>query len=482
MNKRLAILPLLLILAAPASVLPVEKTVEESLALISGQAAYEYCRTLASETFAGRLTGSPGYEAAARWAVAKFEAWGLAAPQGGFLQAFPAPCTQVDSGSLTLTIAGKEKQLQAGKEFLPLLFSDSGRASGQIIFAGWGISAPELGYDDYAGVDARGKFVLCFRGAPKKEAARFQHHDEHRVRMQTARAKGALGLIYIYPEVQANPNGDRLENFLPAMISEAVADTILEAKGVKAADLKKDLQAYGVPISFPLEASIDLEVKARHFPAATGYNVVAAIPGGDPGLQGECIVLGAHLDGCGRHLGILFPGADDNASGSAVVMEVARVFAASGQRPQRTLVFVLFGGEEMGLLGSRHFAAHVPAPFRKIVAMFNFDMEGEGDRAFATYSPEPAALKKAIAEADRQVRILSGTREIKEVGVRSSDYAPFFLQGIPCAGFFSNGPHLAYHQEGDSIFRINPDILGAISRLAFLSVRSLASKPGFVMD
>lgn len=475
-NLMLAAALAALVLFAPAADTPAAGGPAAALDAISGASAYGLCRTMAGEAFSGRFTGSAGYEAAAGWAAGTFKEWGLAAPEGGFLQPFPAPHSLVDRARMVVAVAGKERELEAGKDFLPMLFSASGNASGPAVFVGWGISAPELGYDDYAGVDVRGKFVVCFRGVPRPDDKRFQHHDEHRVRMQAARRKGALGLIYVYPEVQANPNGELLEHFFPAEISETAADAILKPMDVKAAELKKDLLAYRVPISFPLDARIDLEVEARFFPAAVGRNIVGFLPGSDPALAGECVVLGAHFDGCGRHLGILFPGADDNASGSAVVMEIARALAASGLRPRRSLAFVLFGGEEMGLLGSNHFAAHLPAPFRRVDAMFNLDMEGEGDRAFASYSAEPAALRQAIERSDARLRILSGSRELREVGVRSSDFAPFFLQGVPCAAFYSSGPHLAYHQAGDTIFRINPDILGAIARLTLLSAWDWADR------
>ena len=470
MMKSIGWLAGILALSWPAlgAVPQLEPKLARGLAAIDAHAAYEYCRTLAGQRFDGRLSGSPGYAAAARWASEKFEDWRLEAPEGGFLQSFASPFTQVDKAEMTLVVAGKESKLQAGKDFLPLLFSSSGRASGTVVFAGWGISAPDLGYDDYAGADVRGKFVLCFRGTPDADK-RFQQHDEHRVRMAVARDRGALGLIYIYPDVQANPNGEPLENFLPAMISEAAADLLLEPMKVSVLELKKDLQTYGVPITFACDARIDLAVEARHFADGSGSNVVAYIQGSDPRLREEYVVLGAHLDGCGRHLGILFPGADDNASGCAVVMEVARAFTAARIRPRRSIAFVLFGGEEMGLLGARHFAQHLPAPIKKISAMFNFDMEGEGDRAWVQLSQEPAALKADIEKADASVQIMAGSSFFKGVGVRSSDFAPFFLQGIPCAAFYSNGPHLHYHAAGDSIFRINPEILGAIGRLAFLS-------------
>ncbi|HEX7503617.1 MAG TPA: M28 family peptidase [Acidobacteriota bacterium] len=471
MRKNIALLAGIVSLSWPVfcAVPQLEPKLARGLAAIDGHAAYESCRTLAADRFEGRLSGSPGYTAAARWAALKFEDWGLEAPAGGFLQPFSSPYTLVDKAEMSFAVAGKESKLQPGKDFLPLLFSAPGRVSGAVVFAGWGISAPELGYDDYAGVDVRGKFVLCFRGTPDADDKRFQHYDEHRVRMRAARDKGALGLIYIYPEVQANPNGEFLENFMPAMISEAAADLLLEPRKVKALELKKTLQTYGVPITFALDARVDFLVEARHFADGIGYNVAAYLQGSDPRLRDEYVILGAHLDGCGRHLGILFPGADDNASGSAVVMELARAFSTARIRPRRSILFVLFGGEEMGLLGATHFAQHLPAPIKKISAMFNFDMEGEGDRAFAQLSQEPAALKADIERADASVQIIDGSSFFKGVGVRSSDFAPFFLQGIPCAAFYANGPHVQYHANGDSIFRINPDILGAIGRLAFLS-------------
>lgn len=454
-----------------------EGGLRQAVDAVSGLNAYEYCRELAGDAFAGRLSGSPGYEAAARWAAARFAAWGLQAPDGGYLQEFSSPCSEIEAATMTLTAKnGETTKLEAGKDFLPLLFSDSGQAGGEAVFVGWGISAPELGYDDYAGIDVRGRFAVCFRGTPDPGQKGFQRHDEHRTRMAVAQRRGARGLIYIYPEVQANPNGDLQEKFFPAEISEAVADRILEPLRLKAAELKKDLLAYRVPISFPLGVRVDLEVKARHFAAARGFNVVALLPGSDPGLRGEWLVLGAHLDGCGRHLGILFPGADDNASGSALVLEVARALAVAPARPKRTLAFVLFGGEEMGLLGSSHFAAHLPAGCGKISAMFNFDMQGAGDRAFVSVTPEPAALRAAIEAADRDAGLVAGTREIRQVGVRSSDHAPFFLMGVPCAAFYSNGPHLGYHQAGDSIFRINPAILEAIARLALASAWNWADR------
>jgi hypothetical protein len=361
------------------------------------------------------------------------------------------------------------------KDFLPLLYSDSGDRTAGTVFAGWGISAPEIGYDDYAGLDVKGKFVLCFRGTPDRDP-KYVHHDEHRTRMATARDKGALGIIYIYDEIASNPNGDFLEGFTPAMIGLKVMDALLKEVDSTSADLRKSLQTWKRPVSFPLKARIRLAVQSRHFPQAVGYNVVGYIEGSDPKLRRECVVIGGHFDHCGTHMGLLFPGADDNASGSASVMQAGKAFAALARKPKRSVVVALFGGEELGLQGSTWFVDHVPGPFDKVAGMLNFDMTGEGDGLWGAVAAEPADFKKSIEMADASVKILRGLGVISGVGVRGSDFAPFFLGGIPAASFGSNGPHLAYHQTGDTIYRINPDIMADAAKLAFLAAHAWADR------
>jgi Zn-dependent M28 family amino/carboxypeptidase len=203
---------------------------------------------------------------------------------------------------------------------------------------------------------------------------------------------------------------------------------------------------------------------------------VGYVEGSDPELKKECLVYGAHFDHCGLHMGLLFPGANDNASGSAVVMDIAQAFSQLKKRPRRSVVFVLFGGEEMGLQGSTYFTDHIPAPFESVGAMFNFDMVGEGDGLGCSLSPEPEILKEVLDKADGRVNILRRTRFFRGVGVRGSDFAPFYQKGIPCFSFASNGPHLAYHLSGDTIYRINPEILADTARLAFLAGAYLADR------
>jgi Zn-dependent M28 family amino/carboxypeptidase len=294
--------------------------------------------------------------------------------------------------------------------------------------------------------------------------------------MRTALDRGALGIVYIYDEIASNPNGDLLKGFTPAEISPKVMDAILKETGSTTADLQKALTTWKRPVSFSLRAKIRLAVASRHFPEATGYNVVGVIEGSDPKLRRECVVIGGHFDHTGAHMGLLFPGADDNASGSASCMVAGKALAGLARKPKRSIVIALFGGEELGLQGSTWFADHVPGPFDKVVGMFNFDMTGEGDGLWGAASADPAGFRQALEEAGRTVKALRGLGTIRNVGVRGSDFAPFFNKGIPAASLGSNGPHLAYHQTGDTVYRINPDITADAAKVAFLAAFAWADR------
>jgi len=493
-KKRLSFLsPLISILfifspISPSNTPELEPHLKKALNAFDSFLPYELVKIMASPEMAGRLTGHEGYTRAARWAASKFKDWGLKPFDSrlGYLQPYPSPYTIIDEARMKLHLPSgegsgsqkefKEIELSLESDFLPLLFSSSGQKTAELVFVGWGISAPELNYDDYAGVDVKGKFVLCFRGTPDPTRREFQFHDEHRTRMKVAKERGALGLIYIYPEVLANPNGDWLADFMPAMISEKTADLIFREINSSSAEIKKALETFKRPISFPLKSRLSYSVSSRHFPEGVGYNVIGWVEGSDPRLKKEAIIVGAHFDHCGQHLGLLFPGANDNASGSAVVMAMAKAFASITPRPKRSVMFVLFGGEEMGLQGSTYLSQNLPAGFEKVVAMFNYDMTGEGDGAFCGLSAEPPELKEVLERANKEVNIIKGMRIIREVGVRSSDFAPFFRLGIPVVSFSSNGPHLAYHQTGDTIFRINPEIMARLAQVSFLAIYLLANR------
>jgi len=446
---------------------------------ITAQDAYDYCKTLSAARFAGRYTGTEGFTASAKWVANKFKEWRLKPinKKEGYLQSFPYPYTIIDKGEMTLLLAEKkseeqkeisfkEVRLEPQNDFFPILFSDSGSNTVEVTFAGWGISAPELGYDDYAALDVKGKFVLLFQGTPDPEDNRYQKYSTMLSRVKTAKEKGALGILYIYSKDVISYPGSKewIKDFCSIVISEKVVDMILKEKGITFAELKKDLQTYRIPLSFPLNSKISYRIESRHFPDGIGYNVVGYVEGSDPRLKKEYLLMLAHLDHTGQHMGFLFAGAHDNASGSAVVMEVAEAFSKLEKKPKRSLIFILFGAEEGGLMTSKYFAEHIPPQFEKVDAIFNFDMVGVGDGASCSHNSIPEELKKVFEESDKSVKIL------KEMRLRKP--RPGSEIGVPHLSFVSDGGHTTYpyyHRTTDTIFRINPDVMADIARLAFLS-------------
>lgn len=479
--------------------------VKKGLDTIQWQDVYSYDKALTSEEFAGRYTGTPGHYAMAKWVAGKFKEWGLAPinPKDGYLQSFPSPYTTVDKAEMSVFLPVKEEakkeekkgdfppfekeapakpavlkeeQLKIAEDFLPYISSGTGEATAELVFVGWGISAPEEGYDDYAGIDVKGKIVLTFSGSPFTDEEK--SYEFRRSARLKAKEKGAVGFLTI-AKPTGHPNGERwIEGFPSALLSEEVADRILAERKFNVADLKKDLQKYNRPISFPLQAKIHLAVVSQHHADGVGVNIVGILPGSDPTLKEECVIVGAHGDHLGKIGDILFPGADDNASGSAVVMEIAQAFAATKPRPRRSVVFALFGGEEIDIVGARYMAEHLPAPFKKVSLVINFDMVGEGSGARASCSPKPEELKQVILAADKQVKIISGEIRMsdpKRIG--GTDHTAFaVLLKCPTAAFFSNGPHLYYHEPKDTIYRVNPDIMAQIARLAYLTAVQWADR------
>ncbi len=448
------------------------------LSPVRGEDVYAWCKYLARPEFAGRLTGTDEYAQAARWAGDRFKEWGLRPvdSKAGFVTPFPCAYTLIDAAEMTIipppaapgaTERSGEKKLVTRKDFLPYFFSGAGSLEAEVVFAGWGISAPELGYDDYAGLDVKGKFVVCFQGAPPSMAKSLAPVNRHRVRQKTARAKGAAGIFYIQSELVGSTNGEWDTAFFPGLISSGTADLLFAERGMNSAKTLEALKAFERPLSFALKSKIRYRVEARHFDKATGYNVACYIPGSDPGLRGEVLVIGGHLDHLGRHLGEVYPGANDNASGSATVLGLARVFQKLPRHPKRTIIFVLFGGEEMGLLGSSHFVDHLPPFVTKVEAMFNFDMNGVGEGLTVYITPGADDLRDALNQADAKAKILRDVLEVNVKNPSGSDYASFVLKDVPILSFFSNNFEAKYHVPEDTIDQINPKIMEALANEAF---------------
>ncbi|NIM15024.1 MAG: M20/M25/M40 family metallo-hydrolase [Candidatus Aminicenantes bacterium] len=436
---------------------------------------------LSSEPYQGRLTGTEGYNKAARFAADYFEKYGILTVFNDYMQSFPISYTKVYESTLKIYIEdreGKEEVIEGVyfKNYYPLNFSGSGDVKGEIVFAGYGMTAPEFGVDDYKGIDVKGKIVMVIKGVPKaKEGENWQKYDDHRFRTKNARDHGAAGFIYIYDD-RANPNGNYLEGFPMVSITTELADKLLAANNLNTKQLKEALNARkneGKNHSYATGITAHITINSENF-QGMARNVVGYIPGSDPVLKDEYIVIGSHLDHCGMWP-ILTPGADDNASGSAAVLTAARALATYKQKPRRSVLFILFAGEEVRLLGSSYFVSHLPSQIKKIKFVINMDMVGAGPDMFIlrlkNYPEFQQLMEKASILFDLK-SVIKGNKVTKPRGT-GADHAPFVVKGIPAVSVFSSsGDHHGYHTNTDTIYWITPkiteDIVRIVSYTAFL--------------
>jgi aminopeptidase YwaD len=454
----------------------------------------------------GRGAGTPGADRAAAYLATEFRRAGLrpAGGAGGFLQPFEvltgvhlAPGT-----ALEVRPAGVPAQhFAAERQFLPLAVSEDGDVTGEVVFAGYGITAPPVGYDDYAGLDVRGKIVLVMTGEPRETdpQAPFRppehfHYTELRHKILNARERGAAAVLLV-----ERPGGvDRLVplrgatpswGVVAASVRREVATALLAPGGLALDVLHAEIDQGVRPASRPLPA-----VRARVHVAVirerrTTANVVALLPGTDPALAAEAVVIGAHYDHLGRGSPFslapdrgdaLHPGADDNASGTAALLGIAGALVRAGA-PRRSTVFVAFSAEELGLLGSTHYVRHPAVPMERTVAMVNLDSVGRlrDGRLHVMGVDTGQGLRFLVEEAAREVGVAIALRGD---GVGPSDHTVFLTRERPVLFFFT-GPHADYHRPSDTWDKIDADGLRTVATLAYRVARALADRderPAFV--
>ena len=453
----------------------------------------EIVKTLAAPEMAGRASGSPGMERAARYIAREFERAGLApgGDGGSYFQVFDVVTgIRLGEGNRLRLGAGEgSREFVVGQDFIPFSFSDSGQRNGEIVFAGYGITAPELSYDDYAGMDVMGKIVLLLSGEPRErdpespfrrpEAYRY---TEVRYKVLNAREHGAGGVVLVTNPLAHEGEAEQLfairgitsssqSGILAVNALRRVADAILAGTGRSLRDLQLAIDRDLRPQSFPVagrRAEVDVRLIHDHGQA---WNVIGLLPGNDPVLRSQGVVVGAHYDHLGRggetslapaRFGEIHPGADDNASGAAGVVGLARLFAAAGGA-RRTLVFVAFAGEEMGLLGSSQYVKAPPLPLDQTVAMLNMDMIGRlrNERLYVFGVETGKELREALEAANRGAEL---HLQVSGDGYGPSDHTPFYAKDRPVLFFFT-GPHEDYHRPSDTSDKINAPGLARVVRL-----------------
>lgn len=461
---------------------------QDSATPFDEQAAWQYIKDLAADAMLGRKSGQPGGVMGEEYIAAKFEEWGLepAGDEDTYFQHFTIEHRNIEEGVVfrIKTDAG-ERDLVYGDDWRVQRYSGSGHFTAELVFAGYGIHAPDKGYDDYENVDVRGKLVLMTTGVPRKFQDKLEEEADMNSRIKAARKHGAAGIIGFQPPSDSS-RYFRLRvdkeiydpGFVLLSADNEAMDYIFKNLNTERDYLFEEIERKGEPQSFATGVDAFISVNAVFDPERQTRNVLAKITGTDRSLRNEYIVIGAHMD----HLGIgatgdVYNGANDNASGTAVVMELARVMKQSPDKPRRTVIFALWAGEEQGLLGSYYYADHPTHPIETTVTYINLDMvaHGNGNVPFRGeyYGPEiwnilKPRLPESMAEYVKPER----------GGPGGSDHTPFLMKGVPAYAIMTEGHHFKYHHPRDDADLIQPELLKRVGDFVLTAVNILADEPG----
>jgi hypothetical protein len=480
---------------------------------------------LASDEMRGRLTNTPEYKLAAEWIISRFRRLGLepAGENGEYFQEFELIHGRLGEGNRMVIGEGASRRTgRLMEEFYPLLQSANGEVKGAVVMAGFGVHAPQLSWDDYRGLDVKGKLVMVLEGDPQEDDARSvfdgvvtSEYASSWRKIVMAQEQGAAGVVIVASDTAAGrrrtfassaasdwpAKPPRIERYdlasrvhrvrIPAVrISEALAEHIL---GTPLAPLREQAGRQGGGAQFPAPLTIEVKTAVTRT-SIVDRNLLAKIEGGDARRKNEAVIISAHHDHDGADESQIFNGADDNGSGTVAVLDIAEAYVAAakaGKRPARTVIFAVWGSEERGLLGSYAWLDRPLWPLEQTAAALNMDMigrseevpEGGGRRFYGlkpqqassnansvhvmgySFSPELAAMvKQANSEIDLTLRMEYDNNRGNLV--RRSDQWPFLQSGI-AAVFFHTGLHPDYHRMGDRPEKIEYGKMERIVRLVY---------------
>jgi aminopeptidase YwaD len=447
---------------------------------------------LSSEDLGGRYPGTKGDQVAASYIRDRFSVYGLELMFDKGYQTFDVITgVELREGNSFIT-RGYEAVLE--EDYVPLSFSANASAAGQVVFAGYGIMMPD-GWNDYAEIDVTDKWVLAIVGDPEPEnpQSEFIAYSSDRMKAINARDNGAVGLLLV-----KGPSVEKDDKLMPAYydknasdagipvinITRKLANHLITGRGFNIEDLENELQTSMHPFSFDAYTTVVADVSLG-YKTVTTHNVVAMLPGKHPQLKNDYVVIGAHYD----HLGMggtgsgsripdtvaVHYGADDNSSGVAALIELASAFSLARFQTNRSIIFVAFGAEEMGLVGSKYFVDNTPVPLNQIEAMINLDMIGR-------LKDEPLLTIGGTGTSEEFNRILglleqnrSFSLSLQPDGYGPSDHAAFYASSIPVL-FFTTGPHDDYHTPKDTWDEINLHGLISIQEFVFDLMHHLANR------
>jgi len=442
-------------------------------------------RILTSSDFDGRLPGSEGYNKAAQFAADRFYELGLMfAGDGNYFQYLNVEYNRIESPAIFKTIvAGDTANYTLGKDFVLRGFTGSNSLALPVVFCGYGISRLDLHYDDYAGINVKNKIVLVFKQNPKwKNDNKDWGANYPREKSLVAKKHGAKGILFVSLPNDDKPQppigsvmhgeGEQLIDFPQLHISIEAANQLLSRTGFTTSDCQTKIDEKKKPLSMNLVTKAIVEANTQYDKNARTMNVVGMIEGSDPRLKNEFVIVGAHLDHVGSQAGLLFPGANDNASGSAGVLEIAKAFIKGGIQPKRSVIFVLFASEEQGLNGAKHFVESWKPGYDKITAMLNLDCIGSGD-SIQVGNGKSAPILWEIANQIDETSFNSMVESTWNGG--GADATPFYENGIPCLYFVTTNGYEHLHLPSDTLDTLNPVLFEKVIKLAHLTALEIAN-------
>ncbi len=462
-----------------------------SLALLSGCATQQeqflsrditvpelqqHIRYLASDELKGRKAGEEGNRLAAQYIANEFRRYGLqpAGDQGGYFQDFTfiASAKEGSNNNLAITFDGGTLRYGLDADYRTLAYSPETTITAPLVFAGYGISAPDsLHYDDYAGLDVKDKVILVLRYSPDGPGMnRFARRSELMAKTFTARDKGAAAVIFVTSapgkegysinSLQAPPSTN---SGIPGMVLRwGALDSLLRMEGKDLALIQAGIDSTKTPASFELpRTTVRLQTQIIKIVAHTA-NILGYLPGSDPVAGKQTLIIGAHMD----HLGMggvgsgsrkpdtiaIHHGADDNASGTAGLLELAQYFGSRAQSLKRGILFTSFSAEELGTLGSEYYVNHPVQPLDSTIAMLNLDMIGR--MKDSTLLVDGMGTSPGFERLVKMENADSLTLKLKPDGYGPSDHSSFYAKNLPVMFFWTN-LHEDYHLPSDTWDKIN---------------------------
>ena len=457
---------------------------DAELESINSKSLMQNVKILCSDEFDGRLPGSEGYNKATQFAAEKFYELGLwYAGDEQYFHYLNVEYNKIESPASFKTIVDDDTVNGViGKDFVLRGFTGSNSFTLPVVFCGYGISRPDLHYDDYAGINVKNKIVMVFKQNPKwKNDDKDWGTNYPREKSLVAKKHGAKGILFISLPNNVKPQpliasvmhgeGEQPVDFPQLHISFDAANTLLSKTGFSISDCQTKIDEKKKPLSINLTTKAHIEVNASYEKNARTMNVIAMIEGSDPKLKEEYVIIGAHLDHVGSQAGLLFPGANDNASGSAGVLEIAKAFVKDSLQPKCSVIFVLFASEEQGLNGAKHFVESWQHRYDKIIAMLNLDCIGYGDSIQVGNGKSSPGLWNIINELDKGNFNLMVEDTWSGGG---ADLTPFYEKGIPGLYFVSKYSYDHLHLPTDTPETLNPSLYEKLVKLAYLTAREIA--------